>query len=131
MTSRPAAADAPLPMTVSSMVRPLAVVMVDMGISSWWRLWRSGKSVSALEPAVQGFESVLQRSGGLNVRERAGIGYKYLRARNTLSGKRGIAGDRPFGAAGSVTLSKHPLSILSWYEACWMSTVGRPIMGQS
>src|SRR5207245_10380184 len=102
MTSRPAAADAPLPMTVSSMVRPLAVVMVDMGISSWWRLWRSGKSVSALEPAVRGFGAVLQRSGGLNVRERDGIGYKYLRARNTASGKRAIAAVGRFGAAASV-----------------------------
>jgi len=27
---------------------------------------------------MQGFEAVLQRSEGLNVRERAGIGYKYL-----------------------------------------------------
>jgi len=41
-------------------------------------LERSGKSVSAEGPAVQGFEAVLQRSEGLNVRESAGIGYKYL-----------------------------------------------------
>src|SRR5437899_3169206 len=108
MTSRPAAADAPLPMTVSSIVRPLAVVMVDMGISSWWRLWRSGKSVSALEPAVQGFEAVLQRSGGSMYAKEPGLATSIYGARNTLSGKRGIAGDRPFGAAGSVTLSKHP-----------------------
>jgi hypothetical protein len=39
---------------------------------------QSGKSVSAQEPAVQGCEAVLQCSGGVNVRERAGFSYKYL-----------------------------------------------------
>src|SRR6266849_5918355 len=49
MTSRPDAAAAPSQMTVSSMVRPLAVVMVDMGISSWWRLAREAENRFPLE----------------------------------------------------------------------------------
>src|SRR5258708_40265610 len=65
MTSRPAAAAAPSPMTVSSMVRPLAVVTGDMGISSGW-------------DSVRRAGAVLQRSGRQKVRERAEISYKYF-----------------------------------------------------
>src|SRR5258708_12271494 len=69
MTSRPAAAAAPSPMTVSSMVRPLAVVTGDIG-----RFLRLGQRSPCGE-----LEAVLQRSGRQKVRERAQISYKYLR----------------------------------------------------
>src|SRR5882762_5768220 len=103
MTSRPDAAAAPLPMTVSSMVRPLAVVMVDMGISSWWKLERSGKTGFRSRTGGAGVEAVVQRSGGLNVRERAGIGYKYLRRSQRLGQGGGIPCRRPFGPASTFT----------------------------
>src|SRR6267378_2076057 len=111
MTSRPDAAAAPLPMTVSSMVRPLAVVMVDMGISSWWKLKRSGKTGFRSRTGGAGVEAVLQRSGGLNVRERAGIGYKYLPIATTRA-RRGIPCRRPFGPARTFTQWKHSSSII-------------------
>src|SRR5882762_8615684 len=118
MTSRPDAAAAPLPMTVSSMVRPLAVVMVDMGISSWWKLERSGKTGFRSRTGGAGVEAVLQRSGGLNVRERAGIGYKYLRRSQRL-GKAALslAVGRLDQAAPSHNGNIAP-ALFCWYEDC-------------
>src|SRR5882672_9624977 len=118
MTSRPDAAAAPLPMTVSSMVRPLAVVMVDMGISSWWKLEWSGKTGFRSRTGGAGVEAVLQRSGGLNVRERARIGYQYLRWSQRLGQGGGSPCRRPFGPASTFTQWKHRSSILLWYEDC-------------
>src|SRR5260221_5304689 len=77
MTSRPDAAAAPSPMTVSSMVRPLAVVMLDMGISSWWKLERSGKTGFRSRTGGAGADAVLESSGGLNVPGRGRNRYQY------------------------------------------------------
>src|SRR6266576_1314299 len=117
MTSRPDAADAPLPMTVSSMVRPLAVVMVDMEISSWWKLERSGKTGFRSRTGGAGVGAVLQRSGGLNVRERAGIGYKYLRSQRLGQAAVSLAVVRLDHPALSHNGNIAP-ALFCWYEDC-------------
>src|SRR5882672_869693 len=93
MTSRPAAAAAPSPMTVSSMVRPLAVVIVDMGLLVVEN-WSEAENAFRRRTGRAGVEAVVQRSGSDNVRERAGIGHKYPRRSQGPPGQRSSAAIR-------------------------------------
>src|SRR5712691_317676 len=113
MTSRPAAAAAPSPMTVSSMVRPLAVVIVDMGLLVV-ETRAKRKNAFRRRTGRAGVEAQRERQCTRKSRDWPQVSAVIARtSRATLQ-----RFHTPFGAVGSFTLSKHPCSILSLYEDC-------------
>src|SRR6266446_4302927 len=115
MTSRPAAAAAPSPMTVSSMVRPLAVVIVDMGLLVV-EIGAKRKNAFRRRTGRAGVEAVAQRERECTRKSRDWPQISAVIARISRATLQRC--HTPFGAVGSFTLSKHPCGILSSYEAC-------------